>query len=163
MIGRQYAISEKMTVATGPVTLWQITAAAASRPLWINYIAVDGSSDTSDGMDIDLLRKSVTATGLTAFTTTATGNPLLATAGTVQQSGIQTGGGNTSGFLATGEGTNGASLWRRQASVQSGGGVAEWFPEGAILVPPGGIIALRSVITITSASVSVSVIFSEIG
>lgn len=153
---REYAVTASLATITTAKTLIQVKAGSAT-PLWISYIAVDGSSDTADGMDITIVRKSAAAT-VTSFT------PLLlnATAGTGQVA-QAAGGTSATGTNASAEGTDGDILWRRQASVQSGGGVAERFADGEILVAAGGIIGLKSNITITSATLTATLYFVEIG
>ena len=61
------------------------------------------------------------------------------------------GGGNTTGVLASNEGTDGDVLVRRDASVQAGGGFfwSRNMGGSKIHVPAAGIIAVKSAITIT--------------
>lgn len=156
MIGRQYSIQQSIAAVTTAKILLQIKAGATT-PLWINYVACDGSSDTADGMDITLVRASSAST-----VTSLTPSPFGATAGTVQIA-QAAGGTSATGHTSTSDGTLTDVLWRRQASVQSGGGCAEWFPEGAIVVNAAGFIVLKSNITITSATLTCTIIFTEIG
>lgn len=153
---RSYAVQAQLTTVTTAKTLAQIKAGAAS-PLYIDYISVEGQSDVADAMEILLLRKSVAAT-VTAFTPT----PLNESAGT-EQVALAVGGTAATGTNASAEGTDGDILDRWSVSVQAGGGLQIWFPEGQIMVGAGAIIALKLNNTITSATLTVTVHFSEVG
>lgn len=156
MIGRQYAVTLSNATETTAKTQQQIKAGATT-PLWINYVAMDGSSDIADGTDAILVRKTAGAATVTSFT------PLLylETAGTGQIA-QAAGGATATGTDASAEGTDGDVLWRRQCSMQSGGGASEWFPEGMILVKATGLIGLKHNLAVTSTTITTQTIFSEI-
>lgn len=152
-LGRQYAITQSIAGNTTARTLIQIKAGATT-PLWLDYVAVDGQSDVADAMDITIVRKSAAAT-VTSYT------PLLVDPGGPAADAV--GGTAATGHTATVEGTDGDILFRRSVSVQAGGGLAERFAPGEIVVAAAGIIAIKHNITITSQTLTVTVLFTEIG
>ena len=139
--GCRYTVHFTGAVTTAK-TLIQIKAGAAM-PLDLVEVRVDGQSDTADAMEILILRKTAAAT-VTDFTPIEDmeAGPAAAATG---------GGGNTTGTMASGEGTDGDVLARGDASVQAGGGFFWSRNMGGrkIHVPAAGFIAVKSNITIT--------------
>lgn len=156
MIGRQYELTLSNATQTTAKTQLQYKAGATT-PAWVNYVNMDGSSDTADGTDAVLVRKTAGAASVTSFT------PLLdlETAGTGQIA-QGAGGASATGTNASAEGTDGDILWRRQCSMQSGGGAAENFAEGQKIVKATGIIGLKHNLAVSSCTITSHMTLTEI-
>ena len=153
---RSYAIQAQFTTVTTSKTLIQL-ATGATTPAWIDYVSCEGQSDVADAMEIILVRKSGAAT-VTSFT------PLIMMQGAgTEQIANAVGGAALTGTNASAEGTDTDVLFRWSVSVQAGGGLQIWFPEGLVLVGAASFIGLKLNNTITSQTLTASLQFSELG
>lgn len=153
---RSYAIQAQVATVTTAKTLIQLATGAVT-PAWIDYLSVEGQSDIADAMEIILVRKSAAAT-VTSFTPF----PLMQGGGT-EQIANAVGGVNLTGTNASVEGTDTDILYRWSVSVQAGGGLQIWFPEGAVLVGAASFIGLKLNNTITSQTLTANLHFTELG
>jgi len=140
-------------VITTAKTLIQIKAGASSALELLRASITNTTVDASDSGSAEILRKTAAAT-VTSFT------PLLYDPS--DQAAKAVGGTTATGHTATAEGTDGDILVDEGFNVLNG-----WLwlptPEERITVPQGGIIALKSGTTITSATLKALMVFREIG
>ena len=147
-----YSVHASIAAVTAAKTLLQIKAGSAT-PLEILRVWLEnGSVEVDDTMEVQLLRKLAGAT-VTSFT------PILFEPS--DQAAKAVGGTSATGHTATAEGTDGDILIREGASILAG---YTWLPtpEERILVPPGGIIALKTALTVNSMVMICGIIFREL-
>ena len=148
-----YSVHASIATITTAVTLLQIKAGSASALEILRAWITNGTASADDIFEAQILRKTAAAT-VTSFT------PLLFDPS--DQAAKAVGGTAATGHTATDEGTDGNILVREAASILAGW---TWLPtpEERIVVPQGGFIALKSGITITSATLVCGMIFRELG
>ena len=152
-----YTINHNAIVVATAITIIQYKAGAANKARVVRFSISQGLSETSTQEQIQLLRKTVAAT-VTSFT------PLILAEGAgTEVVAAAVGGTSATGTNASAEGTDGDILYRWSVSVQAGGGLQIWFPEGLVQVGAAGIVALKLNNTITSATLTVTMQFSEFG
>jgi len=147
-----YSIRFSGTITTAK-TILQIKAGAASALEILRASITNTTVDASDSGEAQILRKSAAAT-VTSFT------PLLWDP--ADQAAKAVGGTAATGHTATVEGTDTDILVAEGFNVLNG-----WLwlptPEERIIVPQGGIIGLKTAVTITSATLLGIMVFREIG
>jgi len=148
-----YSVQASIATVTTAKTLIQIKAGTASALEILRAWITNGTVTTDDNVEGIIVRKSAAAT-VTSFT------PLLFDPS--DQAAKAVGGTAATGHTATVEGTDTDVLVREAFSVLAGW---TWLPtpEERMVVPQGGIIALKSNIAITSATLVCGMIFREIG
>lgn len=147
-----YVAGNAATIAAA-VTILQVKAGATSALEVLRAWCTTYGVDTDDRMRLQLLRKSAAAT-VTSLT------PVLMDPS--DQAAKAVGGTAATGHTATAEGTDTDILIDEGASVLAGW---TWLPtpEERILVPAGGIIAMKSALTVTSTAAAYGIIFRELG
>ncbi len=146
-----YTVHASIATVTTAVTLIQIKAGAANGLEILRVWATNTSVTADDRAEFQILRKTAAAT-VTSFTPIQHNESHAAAAAV--------GGTTATGHTATDEGTDGDIIIREGTTV-----LAPWYwhptPYEQIIVPAGGIIALKSAIAITSATLVCGVTFVE--
>ena len=148
-----YVVRQKITGVTTAKTLLQIKAGATFPLELIRASITNASSETSDTLHAQVLRKTAAAT-VTSFTPLKV-NPTYPVAKAV-------GGTAATGHTATAEGTDGDILDEEGVNVLNGYRNL-WLPEERPFIDAAGFIALKSALTITSADLVCVMVFGELG
>jgi hypothetical protein len=147
-----YSVHASIAAVTTAKTLLQIKAGASTPLEILRAWCTNGDVTADDQMEIQLIRKSAAAT-VTSFT------PILFDPS--DQAAKAVGGTSATGYNASAEGTDGDIVWREAASVLAG-----WIylptPDERAMVAPGGIIAMKSNITVASMTMICGIIFREL-
>lgn len=148
-----YSVTASIATVTAAKTLIQLKAGPNTAIELLRAWITNGSVTTDDNVEGQILRKTAAAT-VTSFTPLKF-NPLDGAADSV-------GGTTATGTNASAEGTDGDILAREGFSILAGW---VWLPtpEERIVVPSAGFLALKSAITITSATLICGMIFRELG
>lgn len=147
-----YVVRQKITV-TAAVTLLQVKAGATFPLELIRASVTNATSETSDTLHAQVLRKSVAAT-VTSFTPLLV-NPTYPVAKAV-------GGTAATGHTGSAEGTDSDILDEEGVNVLNGYRQI-WLPEERPVVAAAGIIALKSALAISSADLVCIMVFGELG
>lgn len=148
-----YTVHASVATVTTAKTLIQIKAGSASAVEILRAWITNGSVTADDNVEGVIVRKTAAAT-VTSFT------PILHDPS--DQAAKAVGGTSATGHSASVEGTDGDIVIREGFSVLAG-----WIwlptPEERVVVPQAGIVAVKSNITIASATLIAGVTFREIG
>ena len=147
----KYTINHNGIVVSTAITVIQYKAGASNKAAVVRFFVGQRLSETSQQEVIHLIRKSAAAT-VTSFTPIENDPDAIAALGV--------GGTAATGITATVEGTDGDLLIARPFHVANG---TEWVRSDAdeIIVPAGGIIALKFPVAPASATWDIQLVVEE--
>lgn len=146
-----YTINHTGIVVSTAITVLQYKASASNKASVVRFSCGQRLSETSQQEVIQLLRKTAAAT-VTSFTPLENDPDGPAALGVGSTSGT--------GYTATSEGTDGDILVTRDFNVLNG---MEWVRSdlNEIIIPAGGIIALKFPVAPTSATWDIQLVIEE--
>ena len=146
-----YTINHSAIVVSTAISIIQYKAGAANKAAVVRFSIGQGLSETSTMEQIHLLRKTAAAT-VTSFT------PLENDPDGAAAFGV--GGTSATGITATAEGTDGDILVDRAFNILNG---MEWVRSDRceLMIPAGGIIALKFPVAPASATFRAQLVIEE--